>query len=336
LPNGFNAGKIGNHGLLPEALMNNIYQTLNNIVANAEKVIIGKRDTIAMVLISLICNGHVLVEDVPGVGKTSLVSAVAKSINASFSRIQFTPDTLPSDITGFSIYNMKSNELEYKQGAVFSQFVLADEINRTSPKTQASLLEVMEEAQVTVDGTTYKMPRPFMVLATQNPAEYIGTYPLPESQLDRFFMKLKVGYPTAKQESRMLTNFKLENPLEKLESVASPEDIIEIQEQVRKVFVDDSINDYIVSIVTETRKNPNVELGVSPRGTLALYRAAQAWALCSGRDFVMPDDIIKVAQHVLNHRIMTRQEARLRNITSFSVINEAIERVKVPLIEKNA
>jgi MoxR-like ATPase len=316
--------------------MINIYQTLNNIVANAEKVIIGKRDTISMVLITLICNGHVLVEDVPGVGKTSLVSAVAKSINASFSRIQFTPDTMPSDITGFSIYNMKTNELEYKQGSVFSQFVLADEINRTSPKTQASLLEVMEENQVTVDGTTYKMPRPFMVMATQNPAEYLGTYPLPESQLDRFFMKLRVGYPTAKQESRMLTNFKLENPLEKLEAVASTEDILVIQEQVRNVFVDESINDYIVSIATETRKNPCVELGVSPRGTLALYRATQAWALCSGRDYAIPDDVVKVAQYVLNHRIMLRQEAKLRNVTSFGAINDAIEKVKQPLLEKNA
>lgn len=316
--------------------MTNIYQTLNNIVANAEKVIIGKRDTISMVLISLLCNGHVLVEDVPGVGKTSLVSAVAKSINASFSRIQFTPDTLPSDITGFSIYNMKSNELEFKQGAVFSQFVLADEINRTSPKTQASLLEVMEEAQVTVDGVTYKMPRPFMVMATQNPAEYLGTYPLPESQLDRFFMKLRVGYPTAKQESRMLTNFKLDNPLEKLEAVASPEDILEIQEQVRNVFVDESINDYVVGIVGETRKNPGVELGVSPRGTLALFRATQAWALCSGRDYALPDDVVKVAQYVLNHRVMIRQEARLKGVTALNVIQEAIERVKPPVLAKNA
>ncbi len=316
--------------------MTNIYQTLNNIVANAEKVIIGKRDTISMVLISLLCNGHVLVEDVPGVGKTSLVSAVARSINASFSRIQFTPDTLPSDITGFSIYNMKTNELEFKQGAVFSQFVLADEINRTSPKTQASLLEVMEEAQVTVDGVTYKMPRPFMVMATQNPAEYLGTYPLPESQLDRFFMKLRVGYPTAKQESRMLTNFKLDNPLEKLEAVASPEDILEIQEQVRNVFVDESINDYVVGIVGETRKNPGVELGVSPRGTLALFRATQAWALCSGRDYALPDDVTKVAQYVLNHRVMIRQEARLKGVTALSVIQEAIEHVKPPALAKNA
>jgi MoxR-like ATPase len=316
--------------------MINIYQTLNSIVANAEKVIIGKRDTISMVLITLICNGHVLVEDVPGVGKTSLVSAVAKSINASFSRIQFTPDTLPSDVTGFSIYNMKTNELEFKQGAVFSQFVLADEINRTSPKTQASLLEVMEEMQVTVDGTTYKMPRPFMVMATQNPAEYLGTYPLPESQLDRFFMKLKVGYPTAKQESRMLTNFKLDNPLDKLEAVATTDDILVIQEQVRNVYVDESVNDYIVAIASETRKNPNIELGVSPRGSLALYRAAQAWALCSGRDYVLPDDVVKVAQYVLNHRIMLRQEARLRNVTSVAAINDAIEKVKQPLLEKHA
>ena len=316
--------------------MNNIYQTLNNIVANAEKVIVGKRDTISMVLISLICNGHVLVEDVPGVGKTSLVSAVAKSINASFSRIQFTPDTLPSDITGFSIYNMKTNELEFKQGAIFSQFVLADEINRTSPKTQASLLEAMEEAQVTVDGKTYKMTRPFMVLATQNPAEYLGTWPLPESQLDRFFMKLKVGYPTAKQESRMLTNFRLDNPLEKLEAVATPEDIVVIQDNVRNVHVDESINDYIVAIVSETRKHPGVELGVSPRGTLALFRAAQAWALCSGRDYTVPDDVVKVAQYVMNHRIMLRQEARLKNISAVTVINEAIDKIKAPLLDKHA
>ena len=231
----------------------NSHIVLRRIVDNIEKVIIGKREAVELVLISLICNGHVLIEDVPGVGKTSLVSALAKSINASFKRIQFTPDILPSDITGFSIYNQKTGEFEYRPGSIMSQIILADEINRTSPKTQASLLEVMEENQVTVDGITYKVPQPFMVLATQNPIEYLGTYPLPEAQLDRFFMKVSMGYPLPAEESRILSRFQQENPLESLRPVAESGDIISLQDKVKSVYVDKSLNNYIVQLVGQTR-----------------------------------------------------------------------------------
>ena len=258
--------------------MNTSQEFLEKIIENVEKVIVGKRDVIELTIIALICNGHVLIEDVPGVGKTSLVSALAKSLNASFKRIQFTPDVLPSDITGFSIYNQKTGEFEFKPGAIMSQIILADEINRTSPKTQASLLEVMEENQVTVDGVTYPLPKPFMVLATQNPVEYLGTYPLPEAELDRFFMKFSIGYPTNYEEERILKNFQKENPLEELRTVADYNEILEIQRQVKEVYVDPLIISYIVNIVNETRRHPDLILGASPRGSLSLFKAAQGWA----------------------------------------------------------
>lgn len=315
------------------AKMSESLKPLNKIVANIENVIVGKRSSIELILISLICDGHVLIEDVPGVGKTSLVSSMAKSVNASFKRIQFTPDILPSDITGFTIYNQKEGKFEYHPGSIMSQIILADEINRTSPKTQASLLEVMEEKQVTVDGTTYPVPRPFMVLATQNPIEYLGTYPLPEAQLDRFFMKVSIGYPDKYEESFMLSRFQLSNPLDSLEPVVEGSEIIALQNEVKKVHVDKTINDYIVEIVSKTRWHQDISLGASPRGSISLFRASQAWAFYNGRDYVIPEDVKRMALPVLSHRIVLRQEARLKRITSEEIIESILKSVNVPLVE---
>lgn len=309
-------------------------ELLESIVKNVEKVIIGKRNVIELTLVALICNGHILIEDVPGVGKTSLVSSFAKTIHASFKRIQFTPDILPSDITGFSIYNQKTSEFEFKPGAIMSQIILADEINRTSPKTQASLLEVMEENQVTVDGITYPLPKPFMVLATQNPIEYLGTYPLPEAELDRFFMKLQIGYPTEIEEVQILTNFQYGSPLQSLSPVSGYKEIIEIQQQVKEVYVDSTLIRYIVQIINETRKHSDVMLGSSPRGSLCLFKAAQAWAFYKGRNYVIPDDIIKMAVPVLSHRLVIKQEAKLRNVLPEEIIESIVSyKVKVPVVE---
>lgn len=315
--------------------MNDSVRILKNIIENVEKVIVGKRYAIELALISLICNGHVLIEDVPGVGKTSLVSALAKSLNASFRRIQFTPDVLPSDITGYSVYNQKTSDFEYRPGAIMSQIILADEINRTSPKTQASLLEVMEEYQVTVDGITYKVPKPFMVLATQNPVEYIGTYPLPEAQIDRFFMKISIGYPTNAEESYILSKFQLSNPLENLLPVSESSDIITIQEEIKSVHVDKSLSNYIVEIVSHTRKHPDVALGSSPRGSLSLFRASQAWAFYNERSYVLPDDIKKMVLPVLSHRLMLKQEAKLKKINPEEILNSIVSRINVPVVSQN-
>jgi len=305
-------------------------RVMKNILYNVEKVIIGKRFSIELVINALICRGHILIEDVPGVGKTSLVSALAKSLACSFKRIQFTPDIMPSDITGFSTFNQKSGDFEYKPGAVMSQFVLADEINRTSPKTQSSLLEVMEENQVTVDGVTYSVPNPFMVLATQNPVEYLGTYPLPEAQLDRFFMKISLGYPSVKEESHMLGRFKAGSPLDTLKPVTDAVHIIAVQKKSEGIYVDTQLNTYIVELVRNTRNQEEVILGASPRASLYLFKSAQAWALYQGRDYVIPDDIILMAPYVLEHRIMLRQEARIKKISAQHIISRAIESVKIP------
>ena len=315
----------------PVELRHAVSDILRNIVSNVERVIIGKREAIELALCSFLCKGHVLIEDMPGVGKTSLVSAMAKSFDCSFRRIQFTPDILPSDITGFSMYNQKTGEFDYHQGAIMSQIILADEINRTSPKTQSSLLEVMEENQVTVDGETYKVPQPFIVFATQNPIEYLGTYPLPEAQLDRFFMRISLGYPTAEEESSMLSRFKEHNPIRNLQAVADSAGLIEAQELVTKIHVDEKINKYIVGIVRATRASEDVALGGSPRASLCLYRAAQAWALYNKRDFVMPDDVIKMAVPVMEHRLVLKQEARLKRLTSKDVVESAVKSVRAPL-----
>ncbi|MDR3239090.1 MAG: MoxR family ATPase [Clostridiales bacterium] len=306
--------------------------TLKNILNNIEKVIIGKRFAIELTLNALMCRGHVLIEDVPGVGKTSLVSSLAKSLHCTFKRIQFTPDIMPSDITGFSSFNPKTGDFEYKPGAVMSQFVLADEINRTSPKTQSSLLEVMEENQVTVDGVTYPAPEPFMVLATQNPVEYLGTYPLPEAQLDRFFMKIALGYPEPAEESKMLGRFKGGSPLNDLTPVADSGQIIAIQSAAESVYVDHRLHTYIVDIVRGTRQQEEVVLGASPRASLYLFRSAQAWAMYQGREFVIPDDVILMAPHVLGHRMVLRQEARLKKIAADQIVYRVLESVRIPVI----
>ena len=309
--------------------MNDSVRILRSIIDNVENVIVGKRSAVELAVISLICNGHVLIEDVPGVGKTSLVSAIAKSINASFRRIQFTPDILPSDITGFSIYNQKTGDFEYRPGAIMSQIILADEINRTSPKTQASLLEVMEERQVTVDGVTYKVPQPFMVLATQNPVEYIGTYPLPEAQIDRFFMKISIGYPTNAEESYILARFQHSNPLEKLMPVAESGDITALQEEIKNVHLDKSLSNYIVEIVSQTRKHPDVTLGSSGRWPCFCIAGMGFY---NGRDYVIPDDIRKMVEPVLSHRLMLKQEAKLKKVNPVEILNYIVSRINVPVV----
>jgi MoxR-like ATPase len=313
--------------------MKNTSDTFKRIVDNIEKVIIGKRETVELVVISLVCNGHVLIEDVPGVGKTSLVSALAKSINATFKRIQFTPDILPSDVTGFTLFNQKSGEFEYRPGSIMSQIILADEINRTSPKTQASLLEVMEENQVTVDGMTYKVPQPFMVLATQNPVEYLGTYPLPEAQLDRFFMKISLGYPLPAEESKILSTLQLENPLESLKPVVDSNEIASVQKEVKNIYVDQGLSDYIVEIVGQTRRHPDLLLGSSPRGSISLFKAAQAWAYYNNRNYVIPDDIKKMAVPVLSHRIILKQEAKLKKLSSEDIMDSIMNSIHVPVVK---
>ncbi len=303
---------------------------LKKIISNVEQVIVGKRETIELVITALISNGHILLEDVPGVGKTRLIAAVARSIDGSFKRIQFTADVLPSDITGFSIYNQKTGDFEFKKGAIMSQFVLADEINRTSPKTQAALLEAMEEKQISVDGVTYKMPQPFMVMATQNPIEFMGTFPLPEAQLDRFLIKISVGYPDAESERSVLSMHQMDDPFDTLEAVATTDDIINIQNEVKKVFIHENLESYIVSLVSATRNHPSVRLGASPRASLALYRTAQATAYIDGRDYVVPDDIQKMMIPVMAHRIILSQETKFSNTTAEDVLEEIKKSTPVP------
>lgn len=301
------------------------------IIDNIEKVIVGKRSVIELVVVSLLAQGHVLIEDVPGIGKTSMVSALAKSLGLKFKRIQFTPDILPSDITGFSMYNRNTGEFEYKPGNIMSNIILADEINRTSPKTQASMLEVMEEHQVTVDGRTYGLPEPFMVLATQNPIEYVGTYPLPEAQLDRFLMRISIGYPSVEDEIRIISRNREVNPLDGLSPVADRKSIFDMQNQVKKVQIKEMLTSYIVHIITRTRKHESVSLGCSPRASLFLVKAAQAIAFMEERDFVTPDDVQRVAVPVLAHRILLNQEARIKNVKAETIIREIMDMSKPPI-----
>src|SRR2546430_3178802 len=303
---------------------------VQRVVTNVEKVIVGKAEPVAFSLIAVICHGHVLIEDVPGVGKTVLTKAIARSIGCSFKRIQFTPDLLPSDVTGVSIYNQKTGNLEFRAGPMLAQIVLADEVNRATPKTQSALLEAMEEAQVTVDGVTYRLPEPFMVMATQNPIEYEGTFPLPEAQLDRFMMNIKLGYPKAADEVNILDSHQHHHPLEDLAQIMTAEELVIIQHQVRTIHVDVSIREYIVAIATATRSHPNIYLGVSPRGSLALFRAAQALAAMQGRGYVIPDDVKLLAKPTLTHRIIVTPAARVRSITSTAVLDEILQTVPVP------
>ncbi|MEN2773748.1 AAA family ATPase [Acetivibrio clariflavus] len=307
--------------------MNNVIEAL---IENVEKVIVGKRSVIELILVALLSDGHVLIEDVPGVGKTQIVATLARSVNGIFNRVQFTPDLMPSDIMGFSMFNPATREFEYRKGAAMCNFLLADEINRTSPKTQSSLLEIMEENQVTVDGKTYQLPKPFMVLATQNPVESFGTYPLPEAQMDRFFLKLSIGYPGKNEEKLILDRFGSENPLNKLKPVTNTDELLELQNQVKEVKVEDCIKEYIVNIVEATRNSQHVVLGGSPRASLNLYRASKAWAFIRGREYVIPDDIQAMAVPVLAHRIIMNSGAKMKSITAENVVNEAIMKVKVP------
>ena len=302
------------------------------LTRNIGKVVIGKETAIELMLNAILCKGHVLIEDVPGVGKTTLASALARSLDCSFKRIQFTPDITPSDITGFSVVNFKTGELEYKQGLVMSQIVLADEINRTSPKTQSSLLEVMEEGQVTVDGVTYRMPAPFIVLATQNPLDFVGTYPLPDAQLDRFFMKISIGYPTAEEEAAILERQATgQRPIEDLRAICTGEDIVALQGQVNSVYASPEVRAYIARICQASRKHAALQLGISTRGAIFLLRSAQACALLAGRDYVIPEDVQKMAAPVLAHRIQLSPEARMRNMTPERALSSVMSGVQVPV-----
>lgn len=303
---------------------------VQRVVGNVERVIVGKAEPVAFSLIAVICHGHVLIEDVPGVGKTVLTKAIARSIGCSFKRIQFTPDLLPSDVTGVSIYNQKSSNFEFRPGPIMAQIVLADEVNRATPKTQSALLEAMEEAQVTVDGATYRLPEPFMVMATQNPIEYEGTFPLPEAQLDRFMMNIKLGYPRPADEVNILTSHQHHHPLDDLAQIMTAEELVAIQQQVRTIHVDPSIREYIVSISNATRNHQNIYLGASPRGSLALFRASQALAGMQGRGYVIPDDIKLLVKPTLAHRIIVTPAARVRSITSTAILDEILQSVPVP------
>ncbi len=311
--------------------MESVAELARRIIDNVERVIVGKRREVELALITLICQGHLLLEDVPGVGKTMLAKAFAKSIGCAFRRIQFTPDLLPSDVTGVSIYNQKTGEFVYRPGPVMAQIVLADEINRATPKTQSALLECMEERQITVDGVTYLMPVPFLVMATQNPIEYEGTFPLPEAQLDRFFMRVRLGYPLRAEELEILSRQKEGHPIDSLQQVASAEQLVELQQVVRRgVEVSPLVREYVVAVTDGTRHHPDVYLGASPRGSLALFRACQARAAVQGRDYAIPDDVKALASPVLAHRIILTPSARIRNVTADDVVKELLEAIAVP------
>ena len=300
------------------------------VITNVEKVIIGKRASLELAVIGLLCQGHLLIEDVPGVGKTMLARSLARSLGCSFNRLQFTPDMLPSDVTGVSIFNQVTNQFEFRPGPIMAQVVLADEINRATPKTQAALLEAMEERQATVDGITHILPRPFLVLATQNPIEYEGTFPLPEAQLDRFFLRLRLGYPSKQDETRVLERQQFQHPIEELKEVVSVDELFAAQEVVKAVHVAQAVKDYIVELSHQTRHHPDVYLGASPRGSLALFRAGQARAALHGRDYVLPDDVKALALPALAHRVILGPAARLSDLNAESVVQEIAKKVPAP------
>lgn len=312
-----------------------VYQEkIQQVLINMNQVIVGKEEVVKLSLVGLLAKGHVLIEDVPGVGKTMLVRSLAKSIDCNFKRIQFTPDLLPSDITGVSIYNPKDLVFEFRPGPIFGNVVLADEINRTSPKTQSALLEGMEENNVTVDGKTMPLQDPFFVMATQNPLEYEGTHPLPEAQLDRFILKLTMGYPSADEELTMLMQTDKGHPIDQLKPVISKQDVIHIQAEVQNVYIDKNIQQYIIQLVTKTRNHQAIYLGVSPRGSIALMKTAKALAYLEGRDYVIPDDVKYLAPYVLSHRLILTQEANYEGKTSLDLMQEILQQVSVPIREE--
>jgi MoxR-like ATPase len=298
---------------------------------NIQKVIVGKDEVIDLALVAILCEGHILLEDVPGTGKTMLARSIAASLGCTYRRIQFTPDLLPSDVTGINYFNQKLQEFEFRPGPVISQVVLADEINRATPRTQSALLEAMQEQQITVEGVTYPLPRPFLVMATQNPIELEGTFPLPEAQVDRFLLKLPIGYPTEREEHAILLRFEREDPLVGLEAVTAPDELIDMQRQAREVRVEESVRGYIVDVVRATRDHKDIQLGSSPRGTLALYKCAQALAAIRGREYVLPDDVKLLAPYVLTHRIMISPATRLRGRQIADVLMDVIDTVPVPV-----
>ena len=306
-------------------------QQVKKIINNIEKVIIGKTDVARLSLVALLAEGHVLLEDVPGVGKTMMVRALAKSVNASFKRIQFTPDLLPSDVLGVSIYNPKEMEFKFRPGPIVGNIILADEINRTSPKTQSALLESMEEKSVSVDGVTLKLDKPFFVMATQNPIEYEGTYPLPEAQLDRFLLKMRIGYPDAHEEVEILTRSQRVPPIEELKPVVSLVELRELQQKVKDVYIEDSIKQYIVDLARQTRSHPKLYLGASPRASIALMKASQALSFIKGRNYVIPDDVQYLAPFVFSHRIILKSEAKYQGVGTEEIIESIITNVRVPV-----
>jgi MoxR-like ATPase len=310
--------------------MEEVQKVAEKIVDNVEKVIFGKRDAIELTVIGLLCQGHILIEDVPGVGKTMLARSLARSIGCQFSRIQFTPDMLPSDVTGVSVFNQKTREFEFRPGPIMAQIVLTDEINRATPKTQAALLEAMEEHQITVDGVTYPLALPFLVLATQNPIEYEGTFPLPEAQLDRFLLRINLGYPDKQKEVDILDSQQYQHPIYHIDQVVDEKELRSAQEALKEVYVDPLIKTYIVEIVNQTRRHPEVYLGASPRGSLTLYRTAQAFAAVRGRDYVIPDEIKMLARAALAHRMIVSPAARVKDVSSEAVLADILASVPVP------
>jgi MoxR-like ATPase len=306
------------------------------IIGNVERAIVGKRQQLILALAAWLCEGHILLEDVPGVAKTMLARALARSVGCTFKRIQCTPDLLPSDVTGASIFNQKTVEFEFRPGPLFAQVVLADEINRTTPRTQAALLEAMAESRVTVDGVTHRLGPPFLVIATQNPVDHEGTFPLPEAQLDRFLMRFSLGYPTLEEELKMLELLQRSHPIDSLEPVVTAEELTACQRAVREVYVDDKVRRYLMQIVHDTRAHDDIGLGGSPRASIAMFRTSQALAALRGRNYVLPDDVKKVAGAVLTHRVILKPESRLRKITANAVIDDIVAEIAVPTLEERA